>query len=111
MKISINSIEDPNERARMEIQIMEFGQVPKQLFNTPHPQRFTESIPRKRSVRNEAEGQQEVQGHRDSLNDVPNIESNTGKDLHYHTSDKNLLYISLVKMLSHDYLNKSKLGP
>ena len=25
----------------MEIQIMEFGQVPKQLFTTPHPVRFT----------------------------------------------------------------------
>ena len=25
----------------METQIMEFGQTPKQLFKTPHPQRFT----------------------------------------------------------------------
>jgi hypothetical protein len=33
------SIKDPNERACMEIQIMEFGQVPKQLFTTPHPVR------------------------------------------------------------------------
>ena len=34
------SITDPNERACMEIQIMEFGQVPKQLFKAPHPARF-----------------------------------------------------------------------
>lgn len=35
------SIKDPNERAGLEIQIMEFGQVPKQLFTTPHPARYT----------------------------------------------------------------------
>ncbi|KAJ8303155.1 hypothetical protein KUTeg_019551 [Tegillarca granosa] len=39
--IDLDSITDPNERACMEIQIMEFGQVPKQLFKTPHPQRFS----------------------------------------------------------------------
>ncbi|XP_045191782.2 protein FAN-like isoform X2 [Mercenaria mercenaria] len=39
--IDLDSIKDPNERACMEIQIMEFGQVPKQLLTTPHPARFT----------------------------------------------------------------------
>ncbi|XP_060570848.1 protein FAN-like [Ruditapes philippinarum] len=37
--VDLDSIKDPNERACMEIQIMEFGQVPKQLFTTPHPVR------------------------------------------------------------------------
>ncbi|XP_060598454.1 protein FAN-like, partial [Ruditapes philippinarum] len=39
--VDLDSIKDPNERACMEIQIMEFGQVPKQLFTTPHPVRST----------------------------------------------------------------------
>ncbi|WAR13459.1 FAN-like protein [Mya arenaria] len=37
--VDLDSITDPNERACIEIQIMEFGQVPKQLFTTPHPVR------------------------------------------------------------------------
>lgn len=34
-----DSIRDPNERASLEDQILEFGQTPKQLFTQPHPQR------------------------------------------------------------------------
>lgn len=33
-------IEDPNERASLEAQILEFGQTPKQLFTNPHPQKL-----------------------------------------------------------------------
>lgn len=33
------SIADPNQRAALETQIMEFGQTPKQLFVQPHPKR------------------------------------------------------------------------
>ena len=33
------SIQDPNDLKIKETQIMEFGQTPKQLFTTPHPQR------------------------------------------------------------------------
>ena len=46
------SVRDENERAAFETQIMEFGQTPKQLFTSPHPQRClpddslcTESLP------------------------------------------------------------------
>ncbi|XP_061198203.1 protein FAN-like [Saccostrea echinata] len=39
--VDLDKIEDPNERARIEIQIMEFGQTPHQLFEKPHPPRFT----------------------------------------------------------------------
>ncbi|XP_064610940.1 LOW QUALITY PROTEIN: protein FAN-like [Liolophura sinensis] len=39
--VDMDSIIDLNERASLEIQIMEFGQTPKQLFTTPHPQRFS----------------------------------------------------------------------
>uniref|UniRef100_A0A4W3K0V5 Neutral sphingomyelinase activation associated factor n=1 Tax=Callorhinchus milii TaxID=7868 RepID=A0A4W3K0V5_CALMI len=35
-----NSIEDPSQKIAMLIQILEFGQTPKQLFTTPHPQRI-----------------------------------------------------------------------
>lgn len=33
-------IDDPNERASLEAQILEFGQTPKQLFTSPHPQKL-----------------------------------------------------------------------
>jgi len=48
--IIIKSIQDANERTRMEIQIMEFGQTPKQLFKTQHPQKFQQGIPRIHSL-------------------------------------------------------------
>uniref|UniRef100_A0AAQ4Q9K7 Neutral sphingomyelinase (N-SMase) activation associated factor n=1 Tax=Gasterosteus aculeatus aculeatus TaxID=481459 RepID=A0AAQ4Q9K7_GASAC len=35
------NIEDPDQRIGMLTQILEFGQTPKQLFTTPHPQRIT----------------------------------------------------------------------
>uniref|UniRef100_A0A674A5S1 Neutral sphingomyelinase activation associated factor n=1 Tax=Salmo trutta TaxID=8032 RepID=A0A674A5S1_SALTR len=51
--IDCDSIEDPNEKIAMLIQILEFGQTPTQLFTTPHPQRITprfQSISRTSSV-------------------------------------------------------------
>lgn len=39
--VSLGSIEDPDQRIAMLTQILEFGQTPKQLFTTPHPQRIT----------------------------------------------------------------------
>lgn len=35
------SIADPDQRIAMLTQILEFGQTPTQLFNSPHPQRIT----------------------------------------------------------------------
>jgi factor associated with neutral sphingomyelinase activation len=60
-------IEDPNERARIEIQIMEFGQTPKQLFTKPHPPRFTEDGLRHHSFTTVSSSSQEIEGknHRD----------------------------------------------
>ncbi|XP_028392732.1 protein FAN-like isoform X2 [Dendronephthya gigantea] len=37
--VDLDSITDPNERASLESQILEFGQTPKQLFTSPHPRR------------------------------------------------------------------------
>ncbi|KAK3270029.1 hypothetical protein CYMTET_21557 [Cymbomonas tetramitiformis] len=37
--VDINSIQDPGERAGLEMQINEFGQTPRQLFHKPHPVR------------------------------------------------------------------------
>lgn len=37
----MDSISDLNERHALEVQIMEFGQIPKQVFKVPHPQRKT----------------------------------------------------------------------
>lgn len=39
--IDCDSIEDPDQRIAMLTQILEFGQTPKQLFTSPHPQRIT----------------------------------------------------------------------
>ncbi|XP_077208451.1 protein FAN isoform X2 [Paroedura picta] len=38
--VDLNRIMDPNERVALLTQILEFGQTPKQLFITPHPQRI-----------------------------------------------------------------------
>ncbi|XP_028128132.1 protein FAN [Diabrotica virgifera virgifera] len=39
--IDLDAISDLNERHALEVQIMEFGQIPKQVFRVPHPQRKT----------------------------------------------------------------------
>lgn len=41
LSVSLASIEDPDQRIAMLTQILEFGQTPKQLFTSPHPQRIT----------------------------------------------------------------------
>lgn len=44
---------DPNERVALLTQILEFGQTPKQLFITPHPQRIVpkfKTLPRTHSI-------------------------------------------------------------
>ncbi|KAF7246178.1 Protein FAN [Varanus komodoensis] len=38
--VDLNRIMDPNDRVALLTQILEFGQTPKQLFTTPHPQRI-----------------------------------------------------------------------
>jgi len=38
--VDIEAIQDPGERAAIELQINEFGQTPKQLFRIAHPRRF-----------------------------------------------------------------------
>ncbi|KAK2858608.1 hypothetical protein Q5P01_003228 [Channa striata] len=43
--IDCDSIEDPDERIAMLMQILEFGQTPTQLFTSPHPQRITTRFP------------------------------------------------------------------
>uniref|UniRef100_A0A8C5T8D6 Neutral sphingomyelinase activation associated factor n=1 Tax=Malurus cyaneus samueli TaxID=2593467 RepID=A0A8C5T8D6_9PASS len=45
--VDLNSIMDPNEKVALLTQILEFGQTPKQLFTTPHPQRI---IPKLKSL-------------------------------------------------------------
>ncbi|ERL95389.1 hypothetical protein D910_12653 [Dendroctonus ponderosae] len=37
--VNLETIDDPNDRHALEVQIMEFGQIPKQVFTVPHPQR------------------------------------------------------------------------
>ena len=43
-EIDIEDYSDPKERSVIEIQVSEYGQVPKQLFFAPHPKRFTSKI-------------------------------------------------------------------
>lgn len=35
--VDLNNIQDWNQRHALEVQIMEFGQIPKQIFGKPHP--------------------------------------------------------------------------
>lgn len=37
--VDLETIVDPAEREAYELQIMEFGQTPRQLYTIPHPQR------------------------------------------------------------------------
>jgi factor associated with neutral sphingomyelinase activation len=39
--VDLDKISDLNERYAIEVQISEFGQVPKQIFSSPHPARYT----------------------------------------------------------------------
>lgn len=41
--IDLTSITDPAQRHALEVQIMEFGQIPKQVFKHPHPKRIIHS--------------------------------------------------------------------
>lgn len=42
--VDLDSIKDLNERHATEVQIMEFGQIPKQVFTVPHPQRIIKPV-------------------------------------------------------------------
>jgi len=42
--VDLDTIRDINDRHGLEVQIMEFGQIPKQVFTLPHPKRLT-SVP------------------------------------------------------------------
>ncbi|XP_071822078.1 protein FAN-like [Apostichopus japonicus] len=43
--IDLKNISNPEERASFRAQIMEFGQIPKQIFQKPHPVRFEKPEP------------------------------------------------------------------
>lgn len=38
--MDLDSVADLTERHALEVQIMEFGQIPKQIFQVPHPLRL-----------------------------------------------------------------------
>lgn len=42
--VDLERIYDMNDRHALEVQIMEFGQVPKQLFTKPHVRRITQQV-------------------------------------------------------------------
>ena len=42
--VNLDRIYDMNDRHALEVQIMEFGQVPKQLFTKPHVRKITPRI-------------------------------------------------------------------
>lgn len=44
--IDIDAIEDPVMRAAAREQVASFGQCPRRLFRSPHPQRFMSMLPR-----------------------------------------------------------------
>lgn len=42
--VDLDTIQDINDRHGLEVQIMEFGQIPKKVFTLPHPKRLTSTI-------------------------------------------------------------------
>ncbi|XP_008547834.1 protein FAN [Microplitis demolitor] len=42
--VDLDTIQDINDRHALEVQIMEFGQIPKQIFTLPHPKRLINTI-------------------------------------------------------------------
>ncbi|XP_032667733.1 protein FAN-like isoform X2 [Odontomachus brunneus] len=42
--VDLDTVRDINDRHGLEVQIMEFGQIPKQVFTLPHPQRSTSIV-------------------------------------------------------------------
>ncbi|XP_060073823.1 protein FAN-like [Ylistrum balloti] len=99
--VDLDSIPDPNERARMEIQIMEFGQVPKQVFNTPHPQRFTSPPPRSGSSRTSSTNEGTVPVTSDSIS-MPTTLKVSEEDKTASTSDVSLTDLASLQ-LYHKY--------
>ena len=51
--VELSKVTDANEKYALETQIMEFGQVPLQLFTFPHPARCLCPIPRSLSLHHE----------------------------------------------------------
>lgn len=72
--IDCDSIEDTDQRIAMLTQILEFGQTPKQLFTSPHPQRITprfQNITRSSSINSpDAELSPASQGEDSSFEDL-----------------------------------------
>ena len=42
--VDLEKILDPKEKLAVQIQVIEYGQTPKQLFKKPHPKRFSNKI-------------------------------------------------------------------
>ena len=66
--VDLCAVIDPVTRLMYEIQILEFGQIPRQLFTKPHPARFAGLIPTPLSLMTSAEqnGSQEEEDGADS---------------------------------------------
>lgn len=43
-EVNLDSYKDSQERKAVEIQVAEYGQSPNQLFNLPHPKKFTKDL-------------------------------------------------------------------
>uniref|UniRef100_A0A8C7P883 Neutral sphingomyelinase activation associated factor n=1 Tax=Oncorhynchus mykiss TaxID=8022 RepID=A0A8C7P883_ONCMY len=95
--IDCDSIEDPNEKIAMLIQILEFGQTPTQLFTTPHPQRIT---PRFQSI-----------SRTPSVNTPLNDEDSSFEDLTEETRRLAWNNIAKLKLMSTHKIHKDTTWP
>nr|XP_012149911.1 PREDICTED: protein FAN isoform X2 [Megachile rotundata] len=86
--VDLDTIRDVNDRHGLEIQIMEFGQIPKQVFTLPHPKRSVSILDKFHaetvltSIKNETENENLItktfelcelmtfQSHKDSINSI-----------------------------------------
>uniref|UniRef100_A0A8C3Q122 Neutral sphingomyelinase activation associated factor n=1 Tax=Chrysolophus pictus TaxID=9089 RepID=A0A8C3Q122_CHRPC len=68
--VDLNSIMDPNEKVALLTQILEFGQTPKQLFTTPHPQRIMPKSSSRTSSRSVSISESPVSPNEESFEDL-----------------------------------------
>ena len=72
-RINLDQLQDPVQRAALEVQITEFGQTPKQIFFADHPQRFSK-IPKPVQIQESEDGK--VLGRGEEKKDNGSLKSN-----------------------------------
>ncbi|XP_038068746.1 protein FAN-like isoform X2 [Patiria miniata] len=113
--VDLDSIKDPNEQASVKVQIMEFGQTPKQLFTKPHPSRFSPAVPVSRHSNNSSPVPVPQPVEEESANERLRSDSDAFTDTHTDTQDLEEDTASAIQrkgsLLSHQWDRMDQLQP